>query len=57
MSTKRRPSFDPKSFLAKVGEGRSIGKYRKDSVGVMLRLVVSFPPVVNLAQTTLNCCI
>ena len=26
---KRRPSFSPKSFLAKVGEGRSIGKYRK----------------------------
>ena len=32
MATKRRPSFDPKSFLAKVGEGRSIGKYRKDQV-------------------------
>ena len=30
MSIKRRPSFDPKSFLAKVGEGRTIGKYRKD---------------------------
>jgi CRP/FNR family cyclic AMP-dependent transcriptional regulator len=27
---KRRPSFNPKSFLAKVGEGRSIGTYRKD---------------------------
>jgi CRP/FNR family transcriptional regulator, cyclic AMP receptor protein len=27
MATKRRPSFDPKSFLAKVGEGRSIGRY------------------------------
>ena len=26
---KRRPSFGPQSFLAKVGEGRSIGKYRK----------------------------
>src|SRR5947209_15327340 len=25
-------SFDPKSFLAKVGEGRSIKKYRKDDV-------------------------
>jgi len=25
-------SFDPKSFLAKVGEGRSIGKYRKDQI-------------------------
>jgi CRP/FNR family transcriptional regulator, cyclic AMP receptor protein len=32
MAIKRRPSFDPKSFLAKVGEGRSIGKYRKDQV-------------------------
>jgi len=30
MATKPRPSFNPKSFLAKVGEGRSIGKYRKD---------------------------
>ena len=32
MATKRRPSrpsFDPKSFLAKIGEGRSIGKYHK----------------------------
>jgi CRP/FNR family cyclic AMP-dependent transcriptional regulator len=26
------PSFDSKSFLAKVGEGRSIGKYRKDRI-------------------------
>ena len=26
---KRQPSFSPKSFLAKVGEGRCIGKYRK----------------------------
>jgi len=25
-------SFDPKSFLAKVGDGRSISKYRKDQV-------------------------
>ena len=32
MATQRRPSFDPKSFLAKVGEGRSISKYRKDQV-------------------------
>jgi CRP/FNR family transcriptional regulator, cyclic AMP receptor protein len=30
LATKRRPSFDPKSFLAKVGEGRSIGMYPKD---------------------------
>ena len=26
------PSFDPKSFLAVVGEGRSIGGYRKDQI-------------------------
>ena len=32
MAIKRRPSFDPKSFLAKVGEGRSIGEYRKDQI-------------------------
>jgi CRP-like cAMP-binding protein len=32
MATKRRPSFDPKSFLARVGDGRSIGKYRKGQV-------------------------
>lgn len=25
-------SFDPKTFLAKVGEGRRIGKYRKDEI-------------------------
>ncbi len=29
MPADRQPSFDPKSFLAKVGEGRSIGKYQK----------------------------
>jgi len=29
MAIRRRPPFNPKSFLAKVGEGRSIGKYRK----------------------------
>jgi hypothetical protein len=28
MAIKRRPLFDPKAFLAKVGEGPSIGKYR-----------------------------
>jgi hypothetical protein len=27
MALKRRPSFDPKAFLAKVGEGRSIATY------------------------------
>ena len=32
MATKRRASFDPKSFLAKVGRGRSIGKYHKGQI-------------------------
>jgi CRP-like cAMP-binding protein len=32
MANKRRPSFDPKFFLARVGDGRSIGKYRKDQI-------------------------
>jgi CRP/FNR family cyclic AMP-dependent transcriptional regulator len=32
MATKRRRSFDTKSFLARVGNGRSIGKYRKGQV-------------------------
>jgi CRP/FNR family cyclic AMP-dependent transcriptional regulator len=32
MARKPRPPFDPKSFLAKVGEGRSIGRYRKDQI-------------------------
>src|SRR5271166_4533027 len=32
MATKPRPSLNPKSFLAKVGEGRSIGKYRKEQI-------------------------
>ena len=32
MATKSRPPFDPKSFLAKVGEGRSIGAYGKDEI-------------------------
>jgi hypothetical protein len=32
MATKRRPPFDPKFFLTKVGEGRTISKYRKDQV-------------------------
>jgi CRP-like cAMP-binding protein len=32
MASKQNPSFDPKSFLAKVGDGRSIGKYRKDQI-------------------------
>ena len=32
MAIEPGPSFDPKSFLAKVGKGRSIGKYSKDQV-------------------------
>jgi CRP/FNR family transcriptional regulator, cyclic AMP receptor protein len=32
MAIKTRPSFTPKSFLAKVGGGRSIGTYRKDQI-------------------------
>src|SRR5580658_8226789 len=36
MATKRQASFDPKSFLAMVGEGRSIGEYRKEAVVAML---------------------
>jgi CRP/FNR family transcriptional regulator, cyclic AMP receptor protein len=32
MPIKRRAAFDPKSFLAKVGEGRSIGWYCKDQI-------------------------
>jgi CRP/FNR family transcriptional regulator, cyclic AMP receptor protein len=27
-----KPSFDPKAFLAKMGEGKTISKYRKDQV-------------------------
>ena len=32
MPIKRRTSFNPKSFLAKVGEGRSINAYRGDQI-------------------------
>src|SRR3984893_5845558 len=32
MAIKRRPSFDPKSFLAMVGGGRGIGEYHKDQI-------------------------
>ena len=32
MATKGRTSFNSKSFLARVGDGRSIGKYRKGQV-------------------------
>ena len=32
MATKRRRLFDTKSFLARVGDGQSIGKYRKGQI-------------------------
>ena len=32
MALKSQPSFNPKSFLARIGEGRSIGEYRKDEI-------------------------
>src|SRR3984885_8326878 len=32
MAAKRPRSFDTKSFLARVGDGRSIGKYRKGQI-------------------------
>jgi CRP/FNR family cyclic AMP-dependent transcriptional regulator len=32
VAKKSRPSFDPKKFLAKVGEGKMIAKYRKDDI-------------------------
>jgi CRP-like cAMP-binding protein len=32
MAIKSAPSFDPKSFLSMVGEGRSIGEYREDQI-------------------------
>ena len=32
MALKRRPPFNPKSFLAKDGAGRSIGVYRRDDI-------------------------
>ena len=32
MTKKAQLAFNPKTFLAKVGEGRSIGKYRKDQI-------------------------
>ncbi len=32
MAAKHRPSFDPKAFLAKIGDGHGVGKYRKDQV-------------------------
>jgi CRP/FNR family transcriptional regulator, cyclic AMP receptor protein len=32
MRKKSKPSFDPKTFLAKVGEGKTISKFQKDQV-------------------------
>ena len=32
MAMKVDPPFDPKTLLSKVGDGRSIGKYRKDQI-------------------------
>ncbi len=32
MAKKTRASFDPKKFLAKVGEGKTIAKYQKDQI-------------------------
>jgi CRP/FNR family transcriptional regulator, cyclic AMP receptor protein len=31
-TTKRRSAFDTKAFLAKIGDGRGIGKYRKNQI-------------------------
>jgi CRP/FNR family transcriptional regulator, cyclic AMP receptor protein len=30
MAIEQEPSFDPEAFLAKIGEGRTIGKYGED---------------------------
>src|SRR5579864_8608787 len=32
LSRKGRASFDPKTFLARVGDGRSLAKYRKGQI-------------------------
>src|SRR3989449_9925629 len=32
MKRPRKPTFDPKAFLAKAGEGKTISKYRKDQI-------------------------
>jgi CRP/FNR family cyclic AMP-dependent transcriptional regulator len=32
MKRKRKIPFDPKTFLAKMGEGKTISKYRKNQV-------------------------
>ena len=32
MTTKRQPPFDPKVFLSRVGDGRSVGKYKAGQI-------------------------
>ena len=32
MKKSKKAAFDPKLFLAKVGDGRSISKYQKDQI-------------------------
>jgi CRP-like cAMP-binding protein len=32
ISVKRKPAFSPKTFLAEIGEGRTIGKYAKNQI-------------------------
>ena len=32
MSKRRKTPLDPKKFLAKVGEGKTISRYRKDEI-------------------------
>ena len=32
MAKKRKPSFDPKSFLARIDDGSGVGKYRRDQI-------------------------
>jgi CRP/FNR family cyclic AMP-dependent transcriptional regulator len=32
IATKRQPAFDPKSFLARIGNGHGVSKYRKDQI-------------------------
>ena len=32
MRKRRKTTFDPKTFLAKAGEGKTISRYRKDEI-------------------------
>ena len=32
MAAKQQPSFDPKAFLAKIGDGHDVNKYRKNQI-------------------------